>query len=78
MINNAVKSLFKTLVCGDQTFGLTLYPISKVVYAANTRRTRKSAVNCNASAQKDYPNITVRISGVPCNKVTTIQVSGLN
>ena len=39
-INNAVKSLFKTLLCCDQTFGLTLYPISKVVYAANTRRTR--------------------------------------
>ena len=38
----------------------------------------KSAVNCNASAQKDYPNITVWISGVPCNKVTTIQASGLN
>ena len=38
----------------------------------------KSAVNCNASAQKDYPNITVRISGVPCHKVTTIQASGLN
>lgn len=35
----------------------------------------KSAVNCNASAQKDYPNITVRIYGVPCNKVTTIQVT---
>ena len=38
----------------------------------------KSAVNYNASAQKDYPNITVRISGVPCHKVTTIQASGLN
>ena len=38
----------------------------------------KSAVNCNALAQKDYPNITVRISGVPCHKVTTIQASGLN
>lgn len=75
MINNAVKSLFKTLVCHGKTFGHTLYPISKVVYAAIHIERDRSAVICNASALKDYRNITVRISGLPCNKVTTIQVT---
>lgn len=35
----------------------------------------ESSAICNASALKDYPNITARISWLPCNKVTTIQVT---